>query len=176
MRFTFSLFFVSLLAVAACGGGTSSGTTTPSGSGGTGTTSGSMSARIDGTQWTSSTVIATRVLSSTGVPFGTLAVSGTGSLSNQTVNVTFAFPAVAGVYTLGSAPGNIPGPQNASLTNSSTGAQWNATSSIGSGTITITAFTLTGASGAFAFVLPAVATTSATGTRVVTEGSFLVSF
>ena len=176
MRFTSCVFLMSLFTVAACGGSGTSGTTSPSGSSGTGTTAGTMSARIDGTLWTASTVSATKVLSSTGVPFGTLAVSGTGSLANQTVNLTFTIPAVAGAYTLGSAPGNIPGPQNASLTNSSTTAQWNATSTIGSGSITVTSLTLTNAVGAFAFVLPPVASTSATGTRVVTEGSFLVSF
>jgi hypothetical protein len=134
-----------------------------------------MSAKIDATQWTAVTTTASKGPVLPGLPNGILGISGTGSATNQILVVAFSVPAALGAYQLGP-NGPAANPPNASVTNSATGAQWNATSSSGSGSITVSGLTTTGAIGTFSFTLTAVTGTAATGTRVVTDGSFSVTF
>ena len=174
MRLWIAGALISVLSLG-CNGG-AGGTTNPDPGGGSGTAVGTMSARIDGTLWTATSVIATRTPASTGVPIGTLAVSGTGTLLNQSITLTFAVPPAVGIYTLGPGAGTPGATQNASLTNSATGARWIATSLTGSGTISVNTASITGATGSFAFNLAPDTATSATATRIVTEGAFGVTF
>ena len=64
---------------------------------------------------------------------------------------------------------------NALLTESN-GRSWHALSTVGNGTVTLTSISATGAAGTFAFTAPAVASSGATGSKVVTNGSFDVKF
>jgi hypothetical protein len=55
-------------------------------------------------------------------------------------------------------------------------SQWGAAGSSGSGTVVISSLTRTTATGTFSFILPPVRNTSATGTKVVANGVFDVTF
>jgi len=53
---------------------------------------------------------------------------------------------------------------------------WQTTVAGGSGTLVITTFSATSASGTFSFVAPAIASTGATASKTVTNGTFNVTF
>ena len=133
---------------------------------------GSMSAKIDGVPWTAipQAIQVVRV-ALPGLPSGLLAVNGTDRFSCPILLLTFAIPRVVGTYALG--PGATSG-ANASLGTSNCAAgQWSDGFG-GSGSITLTTLTSTGAAGTFSFNLtPSPGTT---GTRVVTDGVFNVTF
>jgi hypothetical protein len=134
----------------ACSG---SGTTSP-------TSNQTMTALIDGATWTAVTVTALRssdLISITGsdasTPTRTIALSLVGSS--------------IGTYTTST------GSSNAVLSISP--SQWTANVLGGSGTITLTDLTTTGATGTFSFTaVPGNAAT--TGTEAVTSGAFTVTF
>jgi hypothetical protein len=119
-----------------------------------------MTAVIDGSSWTAVTVTALRssdLISITGsdasIPSHTITLSLVGSSS--------------GTYSTST------GSSNATLSISP--SQWTANVLGGSGTITLTDLTTTGATGTFAFTaVPANAATA--GTRAVTSGAFNVTF
>jgi hypothetical protein len=124
---------------------------------------GSISARVDGSAWTS-TVTAAQYSN------GSLIISGA-----DTSSPTRAF----GLGVTAGAPGTyqatLPSPAaSASWTVGS--ATWQASLVGGSGSVTITSLTSTGASGTFSFSLVPIPGTSASGNKTVTDGTFNVTF
>jgi hypothetical protein len=166
VRFRLALSIGSALTLVACTGSptasTSTGnTTTPAP---VVTAHGSMNATIDGTRWDASAyLLATQQI-------GIVAVSGTNAFSNYTT-VTFAVPATVGTYQV--APLTI---ANASVDFIATAdSKWASLAAGSNGTVTLTTLTSTGARGTFSFnLLPLAA--PATGTKVVTNGVFNVTF
>ena len=124
--------------------------------------SGSMSARIDGTAWQATAAL------SVAYAGGVLAFAGSDA-SQTTVGVGL-IPTGPGTCAIG--PNQ---PTNANVTTGAIGS-WGATSGQGSGSITLTSFTQNSAKGTFEFTAPAVPNTGATGTKVVTLGTFDVKF
>ena len=149
------------------GSGSGSGSGTGSGSGGSGGSAinrGTISALIDGVQFTGTATAATN---QSGI-FATAA-------SNSGATITFGFGALANA---GTTQVNATSPTNAQLVvvNGGTSQSWSASTSGGSGSLTITSINATSATGTFAFTLVPSAGSSATGTRAVTNGTFSVTF
>ncbi len=163
MRFRLALLVTSMLAVAACTGSPTAATstnTTP-----IVTAHGSMSATIGGTRWdASATLLATQQI-------GIVAVAGADAFSNYTT-VSFAVPATVGTYQVG-----LLTVANASVDfNTTTGdSKWTSILAGSSGTVTLATLTATGATGTFSFSLVPLGA-PATGTKVVTNGVFNVTF
>ena len=147
------------------GGTTGTGGTGGSGGGGGGTAPnhGTLTAVIDGvpysgvvrTATSQSGIFAAAAMNDANVGFGigALAVPGTTAISATS-------------------------PTNALLT-AGTGVpamSWFASTSGGSGTLTISTITATGATGTFQFTMPPTPGTGASGTRSVTNGTFSVTF
>jgi hypothetical protein len=124
---------------------------------------GSMSARIDGSSWTSTLAV------SAGSSGGIIAISGT----NGSTTIAMAFGIANGPATFQIGPA---GAISNALLMESNGRSWHALSTVGNGTVTLTSISATGAAGTFAFTAPAVASSGATGSKVVTNGSFDVRF
>ena len=153
-RIRSAAFATLLLFGAACGSDT--GPSDP--------TNGTMTARIDGSSWRATVAIAATYQN------GILAVAGGDPVSGGTPTVGFAALATApGTFTIGGT-----GPANGLVTVGS--STWQAAAGTGSGSITITAISATGARGTFQFTALPVAGTPASGTRTVTEGVFDVTF
>jgi Family of unknown function (DUF6252) len=125
---------------------------------------GSMSATIDGTQW-----VATTGLSVT-YNQGILAAAG---VDNSLNTLAFAvFASAPGTYPIGATS-----PTNALFTMNSNGSKsWQAASTLGSGSVTVTTLTATGATGTFSFTLVANGGSGASGNKVVTNGKFNLKF
>jgi hypothetical protein len=167
---------IGLLTMTACSGPTT-GPTAPSTSTPTSPTTpapvaahhGTMSATIDGTRWDAV------VISAAAIQGGVLRVGGQNSMTTPFVALGVAVPPVVGTYTVGPATGaTVAG----SLDQDDTGApvlQWNADGGAGSGTVTLSRLTSTGASGTFSFTLVHIVTAS-TGTKVIRNGVFDVTF
>jgi hypothetical protein len=94
-----------------------------------------------------------------------------GTDGNVTMAVAVGFIAGPGTFQIGP----VGQPTNALITEAS-GHGWHAQSTIGSGSVTIASITATTAKGTFSFTAPAVDGTGATGTKVVTEGTFDLKF
>src|SRR5690606_39515449 len=121
-----------------------------------------MSARIDGQTWSASLALAAGGSQAGAV----VAVSGSDQAQRT---IAFAFvSAGTGTYEIG--PG---APTNALFSQGS--AQWQAAGGQGSGTITVTTLTAERIAGTFEFTAEP-AGGGATGTRVVTQGTFDVEF
>src|SRR5690606_14668206 len=118
--------------------------------------------RIDGQPWSASVTLAAGG-SQTGA---VVAVSGSNQ-GQRTIGFAFV-SAGTGTYEIG--PG---APTNALLTEGS--AQWHAAAGQGSGTITVPTLTAERIAGTFEFTAEP-AGGGATGTRVVTQGTFDVEF
>jgi hypothetical protein len=146
----------------ACGVVTATRTVTPTPT--PSPTGSSMSAKIDGVAW-----------SGTG---GVTAIHGSGLFSIGAANnsgVTLGVATIAsgpGTYTVGTSA------TNSNLMMFAGGAlrSWKAGVAGGSGSITFTTLTATGASGTFFFTLVPDVATGATGNKSVTEGVFNVTF
>jgi hypothetical protein len=180
MRFVTPCALTLLLAAAACGGGKSSptsptttATTTAANPSPTPTPtptpspapSGSMTFKVDGGAVTATSTTAT-------FANGILSVSG-GTTASSTILAFSLTPSAAGT---GTYPLGLLSPSNALIQIGNPAAGWQAGVGIGSGTISLTALTSTGATGTFSFTLAAVPGTGATGTKTVTEGAFTVTF
>jgi hypothetical protein len=114
---------------------------------------------IDGVPWTASAV----GVQTTG---GALVLAGTDAGGQTTVGVTtFGTVGTNSVTAGGVVIGQLRTPAGT----------WQATGGAGSGTVTVTSYTATGAAGTFSFTLPAL-TGGATGTRTITNGIFSVTF
>jgi hypothetical protein len=143
---------VFVLASMACG---DDGPTEPSGQS-------TLTARIDGVLWNG--------IASAGayVDAGILRVEG-----GSATRIGFALPATPGIYSIGGPSG-----ANAELAITLPGqpvAQSWVASTPGGGSITLTSITTTDVTGTFAFTLTAVGGTGASGTKVVTDGRFIVA-
>jgi hypothetical protein len=126
---------------------------------------GTMTARIDGVQFTASCMTAAQYSN------GILAIGGVNS-ANPYTSVAFAV-LVSGPST--HQIGGLSG-ANAVINMSGTTATWQALAGQGSGTIVVTSLTATGAAGTFSFVAPPTPNSGATGTKTVTDGTFNVTF
>ena len=124
-----------------------------------------MTFRVDGAAVTATSTTAS-------FSNGILTVAGTATASNTTLGFSLT-PSAAGTGTYSLGPLS---PSNALIQIGNPAAGWQAGVGIGSGTITLTALSSTGATGTFSFTLAAVPGTGATGTRTVTDGSFTVTF
>jgi hypothetical protein len=140
-------------------GGAPTPTPTPSGS------VGSLTFRMDGTLITSTTVTAA-------FTNGILTLGGGVSASNITFSLALTpTTAQVGTYTLGPLSAT-----NSLLLVGNPAQGWSAGVGTGSGTVTLTAFSATGATGTFALNLASVPGSGSTGTKVITEGAFNVAF
>jgi hypothetical protein len=147
---------VLLVAAAACGGDST---------GPNGQTNGDMTAKIDGSAWSSVATFATRSPTGSGT---IVAVSGSDAHSSA---ISFGFTdAGVGTYTIGATNGT-----NANVFTSA-GAGWSASAIAGSGAIVVTALDASHIAGTFSFVGEAVAPAGATGTKTVSQGVFNVTF
>jgi hypothetical protein len=146
---------VALVALGGCGSSTQ-----PSGPG-----NGSLTAKLDGSNWNATTIVAT-------YPSGILAIAGT---DNQGQTIGFA---VGPTTATGTFPVAITSGVNASLTvaSGSSAQSWNAVQTSGSGSVTLTTITATHAVGTFQFTVVPVPGTGATGSRSITQGSFDVTY
>jgi hypothetical protein len=124
-----------------------------------------MTFRVDGAPVTATSITGT-------FANGILSVSG-GAAASNTILAFSLTPSAAGV---GAYPLGLLSPSNALIQIGSPAAGWQAGVGIGSGTISLTALSSTGASGTFSFSLAAVPGTGATGAKSVTEGAFTVTF
>jgi hypothetical protein len=159
MRHTSITVLSAALLIAACGGGSKSGPTSP-----TTTTTGtgrSMSASIDGTQWSTTIVGA-----NPGAGFIIIAGSNVGG--QTTVGLTIATGGT-GTQTIG--PGTL------AAGSVLIGSQmWQANSFGGGGTITLTTVTSNRVAGTFTFTAKALVNSVTPATRVVTSGQFDVTY
>jgi hypothetical protein len=151
----------------ACGGSSttpsapSTGSTTPAP-----TTSGSsLSFRMDGNLVTATNVTAA-------FANGIFTIGGGVAASNITLSIGLT-PTTAQIGTYAFGPLSA---TNALLLVGNPAQSWNAGAGIGSGSVTLTTFTSTSASGTFTLSLTPVPGTGSTGTKVITEGSFNVTF
>jgi len=151
MRAVVTTLLTILLAVG-CGSDGPTGPETP------GPANGTMSARIDGTQWTASTI-------TPGITGGISAIGG----SDGTRTLAFAWvEAGTGTYQIGTAVGF-----NGNLTIA--GGIWVANGSAGDGTLVVTTRTSDRIAGTFSFVMTA-GSGGASGTRTVSQGTFDITF
>jgi hypothetical protein len=124
---------------------------------------GSMTARIDGAQWSNSIAPAVAYTGSI------LAIAA----SNPSLT-TLGFAVIA------TAPGTYPigpsEPTNALLTIGASGQTWHSSAGGGSGSITITTLTPGSAAGTFQFTMVADPASGSSGTRTITNGAFNVVF
>lgn len=152
---------------AACGGSStspsapSSGSSTPAP-----TASGpSLSFRMDGSLVTATNVTAT-------FANGIFTLGGGVAASNISIGIGLTPTTTqTGSYPLGPLSST-----NALLLVGNPAQSWNAGVGIGGGSVTIATFTSTSASGTFALNLAPVPGTGSSGTKVITEGSFNVTF
>ncbi len=128
---------------------------------GPGLANGSMSAKIDGSNFNASVAIAATYSG------GILAIAGTDG-QGRTIGLGGQV-AAPGTFTVGAT-----NPTNFSVTTGSAG--WQAAITTGSGSFTVTSISATGAKGTFQFTAGPLAGTGATGNKVVTEGAFDVTF
>jgi len=150
--------FLLLAAASGCGGSDD-----VAGPGNVNLPQGSMSARIDGSDWKASAALTAAYSGQI------LAVAGT---DGSFLTLGFAVAASApGTYTIGPAQ-----PTNALLTNGTTAASWVAVTTRGSGSITITSISATAATGTFTFNMIPDGNSGSTGNRSVTSGTFSVKY
>ena len=129
-----------------------------------GQTDGDMTARIDGSSWSSVAAFVTRNATNAG---NIVAVSGA---DTHSIALAFAFvDAGVGTYTIDGTT-----PTNAVLTDGGKG--WVASAVGGSGTLTVTTLDATHIVGTFAFSMAPSDGTGATGTKSITQGTFDVKF
>ncbi len=156
MRRLLTLTTVLLLAASAC----KKDSTGPDGNNGNGNlANGSMSATINGSDWRATLSLAGTYSS------GILAIAGTNGTSGTLGMALFA--SGTGTFPFTAANGG-----NATLTVGS--SAWVASGVTGSGSVTITALSSTGATGTF--TLSMVPSGAATGNKTVTNGAFNVKF
>jgi len=160
MRHTLAMLgTAALVVVTACGGDSSNDGPTNPNQNPTGNRS--MSARIDGTAWTATSVAA-------GVTNGLLIIAGTNV--TQTFSIAVAVAQGTGTQTVG--------PSSVTYGNLLVGQQsWAANGSLGGpGSITLTTLTATRAAGTFSFTVKALTQGASPATRQVTSGAFDVVF
>jgi hypothetical protein len=169
-----SVFCVAV-ALTACGGSSTTPTqTTTIHSTCSGGNRGSVIARINGAAWTATCVT---TASYTGGIFSLGATDGV-----QTIGLGLSFVGF-GDYTMTPIDPKNP-PQSLMLANGlvnllpTSAASWSAGSGTAdsSGTLTLTGLTATGATGTFSFTAVATSGTGASGTKVVTNGGFNITF
>jgi DNA-directed RNA polymerase specialized sigma24 family protein len=142
MQFLRPWSLVALFAIAACGGSSSNpaAPSTPSPSPGTSTPTptqhGTMSAKIDGMQWNTVTIL----ISTTPIAFG---ATGIDKFAPPFRLLVFAVPPAVGTYRFGTGGSGV---QNVGFQDG-VGGIWTADASKGSGSVTLTTYTSTGATG-----------------------------
>lgn len=156
-----------VVTVAACGGNSTSPSPfgSPSGGGGVGAPAaplGTVSFMLDGVQHAASRVTAT-------YSGGILAVTATEAPQQTTLGFALTGSAAA-TYRIGPLTRT-----NATLQVGDPARAWQAGSSVGSGSVTLTMLTPLLAVGTFTFSMEPVAGSGSTGTRVVTDGVFNVT-
>ena len=155
----------------ACGGANPGGPSggSGSGSGGSGTSNfGTLTATIDGVAYTGVINTATNAN-------GTLRISSNSADLTRSVN----FAARTGVGTITVSPTSEITFNVITTTGTTVIGSWGAAGQSGSGTLTVTSLTSSGATGTFSFTAPPAPAPSAgqaTGTKVVTNGSFTARF
>ena len=122
---------------------------------------GSMSAQLDGASWVASTAIAAAWSNNI------LTIAGTDG-QQRTIGMG-AQVSAPGTFTIAATS-----PANGAVNLG--GPVWMAVGNLGSGSITVTSISATGATGTFQFTATPVAGSGATGNKVVTQGVFDVTF
>lgn len=156
-----SLVLIAAASMAACGGGGDGGPAGPNPN--QNTSKSTMSARIDGTQWTATNVGVT-------ARNGALIVAGANTAG---VGVGFGASMIQGTGTQTFGPG-IVSTANGSVTQAT--MAWSASNFQGSGSVTLTTLTANRATGTFTFTAPALIAGSTPSPRVVTAGQFDVTW
>lgn len=143
------------IALAACGGDDGTGPNI-------GPNNGTMTATVDGSAWTALQIAAVN-------NSGIVAISGSNA---ALLAIGFGFVGdTTGTYIIG--PGFA---ANANVIDNQNSSSWSANSFQGSGTITVTTLTAAGASGTFSYTAPLATGSGTPATRVVTAGSFDITF
>ena len=155
------LVVVAAATLAACGGGSDGGPASPNPN--QNTSKSTMSARIDGVQWTATNV-------GVSARNGALIVAGGNTAG---VGIGFAASMIQGTGAQTFGPG-IVSAANGSVTAGT--MSWSASKFQGSGTVTLTTLTANRATGTFSFTAPALTAGSTPSPRVVTAGQFDVTF
>jgi hypothetical protein len=168
------LALAAALVIVGCGGsGPSTPTPSPSGSGtggggtGGGSSSRTITALIDGVRVSLSAVGARS--GGTGSAPASLLVSGSDFGSGGGTSLALGTPQSTGTFSIG--PGSLV-TANMSVIGAGSGG-WLAFATQGSGTVTVSALTATGASGTFNFVM---VSTTGGPSKTVTNGAFDVTF
>lgn len=137
-----------------------------------------MTAVIDGIPFSGITVLATKTGAIPNLPSGLLGVAGTSAFTSPYLVLDITIPAAVGTYSLG-----FLSVGSCSLSQNSTASvlHWGSGGSGevgGSATVTLTTLTATGATGTFSCTLTPGAGVGGTptGTKVVTNGAFNVTF
>ena len=160
-----ALLVALLLVSAGCGG--NSNPNNPSGSGGSGSSGtashGTLTAVVDGVAYSGTVNAASNTN-------GILTV--TSNTTDRTRSVNFATAAATGTTSI---TGSSTSMQVLTTNGTTVTGTWIAVTGLGTGTITINALSSAGASGTFSFNAPPVGA-GATGTKVVTNGVFSVTF
>jgi hypothetical protein len=120
---------------------------------------GSVTARIDGSSWRATAV-------SANYNGAILAIAGSDGARTLGFGVSTSGP---GTFTIAATQ-----TMNALLSQAGSNVGWHALGTIGSGTLTLSTLTATGASGTFSFVLAA--SDGSSSTRTITNGAFNVKF
>ncbi len=154
-----------LLALAACGGGT------PTGSGGA--TESSMAATADGMDFRASSAAITATRNGNSLVF-----TGTQTSGSTTISVTISLPnvTVPGTLTLTPTQPSQFGKLIISMGSVATTGAWSTLLSPGSGTVTLTTVAAQRVAGTFQFTGQFDPATAATGQKSVTSGSFDLRF
>jgi len=130
---------------------------------------GSMSATVDGVRWESV------VISAVAIQGGVLRIAGQDHMNAPFVALGIAVPPNVGTYTVSAATGASVAGSLVQADSGRTFRQWNADGGSGTGTVSLTALTATGASGTFSFTLVHMVTAS-TGTKTIANGKFDITF
>ena len=150
-------------------GGCKSTPTGPSpGACGTTPSTDTMSAKIQGLDWSSILTLAGHLSG------GLVSISGDDGCTPSRTLSFFLVPTGPGTYTIG--PGDLSGLTAAYNVGGDGVGLWISGDKAAQGTVTLTTLDATRVAGTFKFTLTALAGTSAVGTTVITDGSFNASF
>jgi hypothetical protein len=132
---------------------------------------GSLRATIDGVEWVASSISVAKSGVSLSFPNGILSLGGVNGFIGQYTSIALAFPATVGTYSLTSIS-----TANAQVIVPNTFSSWTAGPLGGSGTIKVDTVTFNSVSGTFSFTGAPLTGTSASGNKIVTNGTFSVTY
>ena len=165
-------FCAAIVLIAGCSKSSNNSPTSPSGSSGGSTpivtAHGSMSATIDGARWDAKAILT--VIHSA----GSITIGGSDVLLGPMTSVDLSFPDSVGSHPVASTGLSFADVMTSNAIAGGAVNTWSSAVGGSSGTITVTSSTASGAAGTFQLNLPGFEKT--TGTKVITNGVFNVTF